>query len=444
MYSKIVRHVVLPLAQLYLKNNFYNHLKQLEKSQWYSQDELKQIQWRKLNFILNHAYENVPMYRQKFKSVDMKPEDIKKPGDMLKLPIVTKEDFRNNFPEKCTAKNMHKTQWIYNSTSGSTGNPFEFIMDKNLVGVKNANYFRYMSWASVMPGDKFIKLWGQHDEEFKKELFTSYALRQLELSCFDIDSRKNEYYNVIRKYKPKAIESYTSALVKLCMLMRDDGIDINVESAIVSAETLYEKDRKLIEDVLSCKVFNRYGSREFGNVAQECEEQCGLHISSECFYIEIINNGETVSPSESGKLIITSFDNLAMPFIRYDIGDMGTPTDEICSCGRGLPLVKSVDGRITEFITMPSGKLVPYLYFNYFFEQYGAYIKQFQVIQKQIDFIEINIITTDSYTSKIEEKILESLKGYLGEEIGLSIKLVDGIPLTKAGKQVCVISNVKK
>ena len=217
---------------------------------------------------------------------------------------------------------------------------------------------------------------------------------------------------------------------------------MTLNGIITSGETLTETHRKLIESAFNCKVFNRYGSREFGCVAHECEAHEGLHVMAESFFLEFIKYNKWVNEGELGKIIITNFDNYTMPFIRYDIGDMGIPINKMCSCGRGLPLIKSIEGRITEFIPTPSGKLVPYLYFNYFFEQYGKYIKQFQVIQENIDLIKINIIPDSKFNLKIEEKIKQDLQNYL--EVKLEIKKVNEILLTKAGKQISIISKLSK
>jgi phenylacetate-CoA ligase len=311
------------------------------------------------------------------------------------------------------------------------------------VGAKIALHFRNLEWASVLPGEKHIKLWGSHDEEMEKRIFTRYCMRRLELSCFDLDERKYHYYEIIRKYKPVAIEAYTSALVKLARLMKTDGVtNIHVPSAIVSAETLTENNRILIEETLRCKVFNRYGSREFGNVAQECEKHIGLHINSESFLVEVISDGKPASPGKLGRLIITSFDNYAMPFIRYDTGDMGTASISNCSCGRGLPSLGSVDGRVTEFLVTPSGKLVPYLLFNYLFEQYGTYVTQFQVRQETVDAIHVKLVPAPGFTPDVEEQLIASFRIHLGDEMSITIEKVNEIPLTSAGKQTIIESKV--
>jgi len=443
MFTSFVENVVFPLAQTYMGNGFVDQYKALMRSQWLPPKELQQLQWHRLKAILNHAYKNVPMYQRRFQEAGVTPDDIRSREDMLKLFIITKEDMRAGFPQEVTARNISPRAFVYNSTSGSTGNPFTFIMDKRLVAAKIALHFRNLGWAGILPGTKHIKLWGSHDEEMGKRIFTRYCMRRLELSCFELDDRRYQYYETIRKYKPVAIEAYTSAMVKLARMMIDDGVsDLHVPSAIVSAETLTENNRKLIEETLHCKVFNRYGSREFGNVAQECDVHTGLHINCENFFIEVVSDGRHASPGELGKLIITCFDNYAMPFIRYDTGDMGTALTSHCSCGRGLPLLGSIDGRVTEFLVMPSGKLVPYLLFNYLFEQYGAYVTQFQIKQETRDAIHVKLVPVPSYTPEVEEQLVASFHRHLGDEMSVTIEKVDEIPLTPSGKQITIESKV--
>lgn len=441
IYSESVIHLLLPLAQVYLNNGLYTGFKELQRSQTFSIEELNRIQASGLKAIIKHAYSSVPMYREAFKQMNITPYDIKSADDLSLLPIITKDTFRSNFPDSCTSKLISPSEWHMNSTSGSTGTPFEFIKDKRMEGRTISNYFRNIIWAGINPGDKYVKLWGSHEEGRGKNTFTRYGMRRLELPCFDLDNKANHYYDIIRRYKPKAIEAYTSALVKFSKMILEDGIkDVRMPSAIVSAETLYEKDRKTIEEALGCQVYNRYGSREFGNIAQECSVHNGLHINSETFLIEIVDpaTGEPCDYGESGKILITSFENYAMPFIRYEIGDMGTLTNENCSCGINLPLLKSVEGRVTDFISTDSRKMVPCLYFNYFFEQYGRFIKDFQVVQTSSNKIALKLVPTVNYNKDIEQTIHNKLFNYLGLD-SLDIMLVERIELTKAGKKRTVI-----
>ncbi len=442
LYSGFLTKVVAPNLK-YGGVTFWEKYRLLEKTQWMTKEELARIQWEKLKAVIAHAYDNVPYYRNLFKSNGLRPSDITSPEDMQKLPITTKEDFRKNFPENVTAKNIDKKSWVLNSTSGSTGSPFEFIIDHNLIEAERATLLRGYAWAGLGFGGKFVTIWGSHKESLSRRLFERFIKRRLMLSAFGLDDESmTEYVRVIRRYKPRAIEAYASAIIKLSEFILEEKVDdVSVNSVITSAENLIASHRSTLESALNCEVFDRYGSREFGAVAHECEKHEGLHVNMENFFVEFVGEDGKLVDKKSGRMIVTSFDNLAMPFIRYETGDLGTPTDKECSCGRKLPLLERIDGRVTDFIHVSSRK-VSFLFFNYFFEGYGKLVKEFQVIQKRRDLIQVLIVPSKSFKKTTSESIKQGLEKNLGESIRITVDLVDDIALDKSGKRPIVKSEI--
>ena len=445
MRTLLTKHILFPAVQSLLKNHCWDYYKELDQIQWYSQEEIEQLQWRKLKALLEHAYENVPMYLQAFQDAQITPADINTLNDLKLLPIQTKTKLRENYPHNTIAQNALEKDKIPNSTSGSTGSPFEFMVSRQLMGMRWGRYLRGNTWTGMDIGEKYLRIWGHHDKPFVERVAIGFTLNMKELSAFDINKDSvQKYAEFISKSQPKCIEAYTSAVVKLARLMKEANITgISVPAVIVSAETLYEGDRELIEEMLHCRVFNRYGAREFGAIAHECSKHKGLHINAESFFVEIVHDGNSNEQNGMGKIVITNLDNFTMPFIRYEIGDIGVFSDELlCKCGRGLPLIGSIEGRTTDFLKTPSGDIIPFLYWNYFFEQYGKYIQQFQVVQEEIDFIIIKVVPTPKYDLEIRSGIINGLQEQLGAEIKLQVDEVGEIPLSPTGKQICVQSKV--
>ncbi len=442
MRTLLTKHLLFPAVQFVLKNHCWGYYKELEQTQWYSHEKMQQLQWRKLKTLLKHAYEHVPLYRQAFQDAKITPADINTPTDLKLLPIQTKGTLRENYPHNTIAKNASEKDRIKNSTSGSTGSPFEFMMSRQLMGMRWGRYLRGNTWTGMDIGEKFLRIWGRHDMPFVERVTIGFTLNMKALSAFDINKDSvQKYAEFISKYQPKCIEAYTSAVVKLARLMKEANITgVSVPAVIVSAETLYEGNRKLIEEMLHCKVFNRYGAREFGAIAHECSEHNGLHINAESFFVEVVPHENSPEQGKVGKIIITNFDNFTMPLIRYEIGDVGVLSDKQCHCGRGLPLIKTIEGRTTNFLRTPSGDIIPFLYWNYFFEQYGPYIQQFQVIQEELDFIVIKIVPANNYNPEIKSGLIKGVQKQLGEEIKLQVVEVEEIPLSPTGKQICVQS----
>ena len=297
----------------------------------------------------------------------------------------------------------------------------------------------FSEWTGLKMGMKNIRVWGLHKSDFKTILWEKFIRRRLTIDAFDLRvNNVDRYIQTIVNYDPVSILGYTSALVKLSKYIEDLEKKPTLRSLCsitVAGETLTESDRELIELTFDCGVFNLYGSREVTNIAQECEEHEGLHINTENVYLEIIKNEDHASPGEKGEIIVTDLNNLVMPFVRYSIGDIGVAGDGDCSCGRGFEILKRVEGRLTDFIRMPSGEIIPFLYFNYFFEQYGTFIKQFQVVQKnKMDQLLINISPTEKYDSSVGERIKEEMQDSLNNKVIIELNLVDEILPEKSGK----------
>jgi phenylacetate-CoA ligase len=448
LYSSIVKGLAFPLAQLLTKNGFNDYYKFLMKSQWYSKEELEKLQLKKIKFLLNHAYENVPMYKKIYKESGINPDDIKSIHDMRKIPVITKDDFREHYPGDCVAKNIPKTEYYDYSTSGSTGSPFAFFQSRELIGKKYARFFREMTWWGIEPGIKFYKIWGQGanyvpGKEGMQELFTKHILRRKVDSAFNMNSQKmDEYVDRIKRRRYRVVEAYTSAGYALAKHVIENRIDVDLDVMVVSGETLPDPYKDLISKAFNCKVYNAYGSREFGRFAHPCNVNKCLHYSMESFLLEFEKDNTPVM-DEEGKILVTCFDNLAMPFIRYEIGDMAIPTEELCECGRKLKLLKKVTGRITEQVYSPSGRHISIHYLTLLFEEASQYVRYFQGILKKKDLFILNIVPTEKLTDEIAEKLRMQIQEHTGDDLKVEFNYVDKIPLGKNNKRILLKNNVK-
>jgi len=195
-----------------------------------------------------------------------------------------------------------------------------------------------------------------------------------------------------------------------------------------------------------------YGSVEFGHLAFECNEHLGLHIITNDAYIEFLDEKEEqVASGEEGALIITSLNNHVMPLIRYRIGDIGIPNDEKCPCGRTWPLVKSIQGRINDYLVLPSGRRVTWLHFYHQFykelERNVFSISQYRIIQDKKDQIIFEVVPGKNYDPGMLGRIKNNLEEYfihLGERIEVTMEVVNDIPLGSTGKRRILISRVNQ
>jgi len=253
----------------------------------------------------------------------------------------------------------------------------------------------------------------------------------------------DKYINAILEFKPKLIRGYPSSLRFFARLLKERNVfSIRPKAIQTSSETLFPQMREEIEDVFKCKVYDLYGNGEHVSMISECSEG-EFHINQEYGAIEFLNEkGYDAKNGELAEMVCTGLNNFSMPLIRYEIGDVAVSTNKKCSCGRGLPLAKSLEGRIDDMIITPDGRMIPPSGMTLAFE-FIENIKQCQLVQNKRDELIINIVKSDRYEDKDDKFMLNEVRKRIGNEMKVTVNFVDAIPRTKAGKLRFVVSKVK-
>ena len=422
------------------------YLKELEETQWWSPEQLRELQNKKLRALIKHAYENVPYYHRIFEERGLSDKDIQTVEDLPKLPILTKNDIRQNFSD-LVVRDSKKYKPFLNATSGSTGEPLQYYVTMDVASINWAGEFRGWGWAGYKLGDKRATLGGSSLIANKPPTLFERVRRRVErnlpLSAVDMNEAKMALYaKQLSEYKPKFVYGYPSAVYIFAGYLRKAGINnIQLQAIFTTAEMLLPQHRQTIEEQFGCKVFDQYGCYDGGPQALECSTHQGYHISAEKAIMEFVDeNGNPVSPRHPGEIITTDLHNYAMPFIRYTVGDMGTLAEEQCPCGRGLPLMKSIEGRTTDLIVFSNGVTLSGPALTLVFKD--CHIRQYQVIQEAKDKLIIKVIKADGYTDQDTEHFLGIIRAHAGEGIKIETEFVDEIPTTKAGKYRFIISKV--
>lgn len=446
MYKAVLKNLIMPLIDVKSQTSHVRCLNFLEKSQWLSPDELQALQNKKLRALLKHAYETVSFYRKRFKEAHIRPETLRNVKDIARLPILTKEEVRKNLPNLVSSAVPTRRLTLF-ATGGSTAEPVKFYKDRRTTSWAYAATSRSYRWAGLDLGDKYMILWGSpFDLSVSKRvagfLHSQFMRYQLLPSSYMSDQDMANFVTAIRRYKPKALKGYASALVLFARYMKEHQVrNLNLHSVISTAENLYPADRKLIEEQFDCDVYDTYGSREFAMMAAECKEHHGLHVSAETVVLEFARDGENVAAGELGEILVTDLENYGMPMIRYAIGDAGRPTDEVCSCGRGLPLMKSIDGRVTDFARAVDGRYVPGPDLLFFF--LGIHAKKYQIIQKQYEKVIVRIVKDTDYSDLDEKRFVTGIKQTLGNTVEVATEYVNQIPSSsRSGKFLSVICEI--
>lgn len=452
MYSTIAKKILAPTLDLLRGTKTMKYLKKLEETQWWSRDKILELQNEKLKKLIKYAYDNVPCYYRIFRERKLEPNDIQTSKDLAKLPILTKQIIRENFGD-LTARNSSTKEIIPYSTGGSTGEPLRFYRTKeDFHNWGSAAELRAYGWAGYEIGDRCALLWERYSYKSMIEKFTQTSRQFLQrttlFDALDMSAEKVRFFlEKLENLQPKFIRGYPMAIYLLARFIEREGKhNIKPKAIIINGEQLYGYQGDLISKVFECESYSHYGSHEVHAIASECPEHSGYHISAENVIVEIVNDeGELVPVGEEGKILVTNLHNYTMPFIRYEIGDIGAISDKACPCGRGLPILTTLSGRTTDIIFTKSGKRIPGISLPFrFFSSLG--IEQFQIVQETYEKLIIKLVL-EKECPQDKNKIIKEIKcvyePILGEDMDIVIEFVNQIPPTRAGKRKIVISNVR-
>jgi phenylacetate-CoA ligase len=445
LYTSFIDQIVEPIYDLIRGTSRHVYGRELRKTQWLARSELEDIQRRNLCNLIKHAYETVPFYHRVFDERGLTSKDINSVEDLRKLPILRKRDINENYHELIST--TFNRRGIIPYQSGGSGEPVRFFVTKEKMSWEIAAEYRAYEWAGYHLGDPCLLLWGSSIDNSKEKGLVNRASKRLEriVSCDAFilsDDALAEFVEKARSLKPEIIRGYANAVYMLAKYCQENGVsDIKPRSIITSAEKLIDSRRKIIEDVFRSKVFDHYGSREIGAMASECEEHRGHHISIENIAVEIVKEGELVSRGERGAIIVTNLRNYCMPMIRYQIGDAGVLSEDDCVCGRGLPLLSSIEGRLSDYLYIRdknTGKIIPYMVGSPGFV--GAIfmevpVNSYRVIQERIDKLRIQVVKGEGYSEEDTLFVVTAVRRFLEDNCEVEFEFMDDIPPLPSGKR---------
>lgn len=412
------------------------------KLQWKSNRKIKEVQLSKLRKIINYAFHNVPYYHSLFKNKGITPASIKKISDLKKIPLLKKEDIRNNF-KLLISKEYNASNCISRFTSGSSGVPITVLYNRTAWDFAEAIYARALFNVGVKPWSNCAFLWA---EPFpKSKFYEKFGLMQKNY----VATTRDVQYQIaqLNKKKPSVLYIFPSSLTILARYYLNNSLKIKPKIIVCTGELLPEKTRKEFEEIFNCKVFDQYGTQELNRMAWTCEKNEGFHIDEDAIVIEFIKDNEQVSDNENGDMVVTGLFNKAMPLIRYNVGDIGSPKEDLCSCGRGLSLMNITEGRADSLIILPSGKILGPRAITGIFDHHMLYsnkIYNYRLIQETKKKFKLYIVKGENFDSKIVEFILFSLNKLIKEPVRIDVKIVSDLSGTKSGKLRYIFSKVKQ
>ncbi len=447
LYTKLVSTFIFPLHEYLKKHETVRIRKELEKTQWLSTEDLNALQILRLKAFLIDVEQHVPYYQQLFKQLGFKPQYIESLEVLQQFPLTDKALIRKQ-DEQLKADDARGLAKF--NTGGSSGEPLIFYIANKRVSHDVAAKWRATRWWGVDIGDVEAVIWGSPIElgtQDKIKLIRDKLLRTYLIPAFEMSPVKVDgFIKQIKALKPKMLFGYPSALAHIATHAEKTGIVVNnlgIKVAFVTSERLYDHQRKKIEHVFSCPVANGYGGRDAGFIAHQCPKG-GMHITAEDIIVEIVDEtGEILPHGMSGEIVITHLATRDFPFIRYRTGDVGILSDQLCACGRGLPLLKEIQGRTTDFIVAQDGTVLHGLALIYVMRDIDG-VEAFKIVQQSLEEIVVFIVKNQDYLEITESKIREEFKQRLGQGVSIKIDYLDVIEKEKSGKFRYVISHVEQ
>jgi len=396
-----------------------------------------------LQSVLHRAATQVPYYRAMW-SARRRSGDHSSWNVLSNWPVLEKDEVRSN-ARAFVAEDVRISQLHRSQTSGTSGKPLELWQTRDSLrewyGLMEA---RWRRWYGVSSGDRWAMLGGQlvvPVSQTKPPFWIwNHAFRQLYMSSYHLsDELIPSYLEAMRKYKVTYVWGYTSALYTLArFILNHRGTPIRLKVAITNAEPMNAVQRDVISRAFDCPVRETYGMSEMVTAASECEYG-RLHMWPRVGVVEVIDGGVT-RESGSGELICTGLLNSAMPLIRYRIGDRGTlaPHDYVCECGRSLPTLLSVEGRVDDVLYTPTGRQVGRM--DPVFKA-DLPVREAQIIQRCLTSVDVDVVPDSSWTADAGRDIAARVRERLGD-IDVNIRLVERIPRGPNGKFRAVICEV--
>lgn len=436
VYARALESLVLPMFDRLKRREYMKRRRLLEESQWWTADRVREFQWSELKRLLGHVFVSVPYLQEKYRAVGIAAaSDIRSWADFRLLPPLTRDEVNAHREELCSI--TYKGKLLPHATGGSSGVPTRFFRTYESYDWRTAAKDRVYCWSGWHVGERSVYLWGApvgavpRSQLWKVRLHETIQ-RQLVINTFtQSDDQWRRIHGAILKFKPALVVGYVSSLEEFSSFLQRNQLRVDsVRCVIGAAEPVFEATRATIEAGFRAPMFNTYGSREFMSVAGECEQRNGLHVNAENLVVE--THDESIdAPSE---ILITDLHNYGMAFVRYGTGDLGTMMPGSCACGRGLPRIRSIEGRLLDALRTADGRKVPGEFFPHLLKDVPEFA-QYRVEQLAVDYIEISAVLNATLSERSHQLLRSEIAKVFGPGTHWHIREVSNIPQLKSGKR---------
>ncbi len=449
MYPILLKNLILPVAEMALKWPIRRFLSEIDETQWWSPDALREFQRVKLSRTLLHAKRTIPYFRRLLQDTAESKIEEEPWAVYADLPYLAKETVRENFPHGMVSVDCSPSECKKTATAGSTGKPFEYLVSREGYAAWWAHHLRAFEAAGYRLGDKIVYLASIRDLTPSRRI-RDFLIRQIPLDAYESSDRLFELYvEKMRKFRPRMLRGYPEMLFLAADLIERRGItDIRPVSIITNSNKLHQFQREYLEKVFQAPVFDLYSCPESGAFAFECEKHNGYHVALEHGVFELASEDLKPMGSGTGAVVGTNLDNSAMGIIKYVTGDFATSSGRTCTCGRGLPLIDTVEGRSHSLVVTKDGRYLhgtlfegPFLHTETY-RELGQWVDNIQFVQESEELVVIKMVKEREMNEKGLKHVVSEVEKLLGPGMKVEVEFVEKIDIPKSGKRQLVVSKV--
>lgn len=415
---------------------------------WWPLERIQRIQRRRLQSILRHAYHTVPFYRRVMRERRLRPEDFKTAEDLAQLPLIDGVSVWRDPQQFISERYARRPHLAYLSSGGVSHVQKRLYWDHWACLRQLAYCERDRAVLNALVGQEWgqVQLYILPSSSVSRELrefWNSQVLIRARLAHRHFLSTETPFEDVVGQLnvvRPAVVFSYGVYADEFFRFLDSRRPQVALPKVwMYGGDMLSEGGEELMEKTFGCTVYSTYQAVESGRIGFQCERRKGFHLNMDLCPIRLIDETcRTVRPGQCGEVVVSNLINRAMVLLNYRLGDLGILAAEPCPCGRSLPWLEKLIGRVNEVIHLPNGRRLIGLDVDFKEELKAAF--QAQLVQTgpgEILWRVVPLPNTDR--EALRRRVLAKAQTVLGHDIHVTVEFVDKIPHTLAGKFVRAI-----